>query len=211
MKFKEEMGFNILILGRWNPAVLSPQWIRNNIIDSEVSFAIPIDDSGAPSRLSFSNIHLFPTRRYLDARPTDVQENAFTTVGEIVSKILALLSHTPISAVGINFRFIEVAHTENLAPNFQFDDAAKISHDKYSLLTSSINRSFRLENDDKLNLSLIYDGKEMSVEFNFHTDSSDLAIIQSKLTAENINARLEEAKCFMQATYGLTLEKQQGD
>lgn len=209
MKFKAETGFNILTIGRWNPAVLSPQWIRSNVIDTidtEVTLAISIDDSGAPSRLSFSNIHLFPTGRYLDARPVDAQEAAFSAVGETVSKIIGLLRHTPISAIGINFRFIEVIHPESLAPNFQFDDAAKIPHDKYSLLTSTIIRSFQLENDDKLNLSLIYDGQEMNVEFNFHTDSSDLATIQSKLTAENISARLEEAKSFMQASYGLTLE-----
>lgn len=208
MKFKAETGFNILTIGRWNPAVLSPQWIRSNVIDSEVTFAIPIDDSGAPPRLSFSNIHLFPTIRYLDARPAEVQENAFSTVGETVSKIIELLRHTPISAIGINFRFVEVAHPESLAPNFQFDDAARIPHDKYSMLTSTIIRSFQLKNDDTLNLSLIHDGQEMSVEFNFHTDSSDLATIQSKLTTENINARLEEAKLFMEASYGLTLEGQ---
>lgn len=211
MKFKAETGFNILTVGRWNPAVLSPQWIRSNVTDSEVSYAIPIDDRGAPPRLSFSNIHLFPTRHYLDARLADVQEAAFPSVGETVSRIIELLRHTPISAVGINFRFVETAHPEQLAPNFQFDDAAKIAHDKYPLLTSTISRSFRLENNDKLNLSLIYDGQEMNVEFNFHTDSSDVATVQSKLTADNINARLEEAKRFMQTTYGLILEEQQGD
>lgn len=207
MKFQAELGFNILILGKWNPAVLSPQWIRSNITDSEVSLAIPISDSEAPTRLSFSNIHLFPTRNFLDARLADVQDGTFTFVGETASKIIGLLRHTPFSAIGINFRFVEVASPESLTLNFQFDDAARIPHDKYSLQTSSIHRSFKLGDDDKLNFALKNDAQETNIEFNFHTDSSDIETIQSKLTAENINARLEEAKKFMLDTYELSLEE----
>lgn len=206
MKFLPETGFNILIVGRWNPSVFSPEWIRSNVIDSEISLAIPVGDIDAPPRISVSNVHLFPARNLLDARPTEMDEGAFQSVGSVASKIVGLLPHTPLNASGINIRFVEDTSLDNLLRDFQFDDAGKISHTKYALLKSKISRSFSLADGGILNLSLNHEANSVIVEFNFHTLSTDAATIQSKLAPENIAARVEEAKAFMYETYDLTLE-----
>lgn len=207
MKYVPETGFNILVLGRWNPSVFSPQWIRANVSDSDVSLAISIGDFDAPPRLAFSNVQLFPARHSLDARLSEIKEADFPSLGETVSGIVKLLPHTPITAVGINFRFIDEDNSGDLALDFQFADAGRIPHERYSLLASTIARRFQLPGGDALNLSLVHDAGKLTTEFNFHTDSSDVTAILDKLGAANISARLEEAKSFMRDTYNLTLDE----
>lgn len=207
MDFVPETGFNILVLGRWNPSVFSPQWIRTNVADSDVSMAISIGDFDAPPRLAFSNFQLFPARHALEARLSELREDDMAALGQTIARIVELLPHTPISAVGINFRFIDESNSEELAADFQFADVARIPHERYSLASSTIARRFELPDGDKLNLSLTRDAGKLIAEFNFHTDASDVASVLSKLTADNIKARLNDATSFMRDTYNLTLDE----
>lgn len=156
MKFVPETGFNISIVGQWNPSIFSPSWVRANIVsdESEVLFAVAISDPAAPPRISFSTTYLFPSRQLLDFRASEMTLEAFSSCGEAASKIVGLLPHTPISAIGINFRFIEEENFEKAASLFQFNDSAKIPHEKYSLQASTVTRSFLMPGGDKLNLSL---------------------------------------------------------
>lgn len=209
MKFVPETGFNILIVGRWNPSIFSPPWIRKNIVDdqTEVALAMAISDPAAPPRLSFSTTLLFPNRQLLDFRATELTLEAFQATGEVASKIVGLLPHTPISAIGINFRFLEEINAEKVASVFQFNDAAKIPHNKYPLDVSTITRSFLMPDGDNLNLSLTLQGERAQADFNFHTETMDVPTIQKKISKENLALRFEEARNFMQTTYDLTLEE----
>jgi len=60
-------SFSIVVLGAWNPSIFTPEWIVNNLAESEecdVQVAFPIDDPTAPRRMTFDGITLFPGRSW---------------------------------------------------------------------------------------------------------------------------------------------------
>ena len=209
MKFLEENGFNIFIVGRWNPSIFSPQWIRANLVsgNDEVMIAIPFGNPLAPPRMSFAGIQLFTANDFLELKPDSLDSDNIKSCADVASKILSLLCHTPITAIGVNVRFEEQAPCSTLDKIFSFSDQALIDQKAYPTTSSTVARSFSLGQQDSLNLSITQNSTNYVVEFNFHTESQDKGVVISKADESYVTGRISKAKQFMLSAYSLTIDE----
>lgn len=209
MQFLQENGFNVIVTGRWNALIFTPAWIKENLFDNAdipVSMAWPLGDPTASMRITCGGVSIFPSSQALDIQTADTSKAGIKKAGEITAKILHLLPHTPIGALGINFRFSEKNFCATLEALFGFADAAKIPSDKYTLAGTQISRSFATGGEDLLNLSVSRLAEEMVFEFNFHTQSGNVETLSSKVCEANLVSRFDESIEFMKTAYELDLE-----
>lgn len=209
MQYLKDSGFNILILGRWNPSIFSPQWVRANVAGAgdEVMLALPIGNPAAPLRISFAGVQLFTAPDFLEIKPSALDDASIDACARVADNILALLSHTPITAIGVNVRFEDAAASTELDPLFLFPDQGLIDPVKYPVISSSVARCFDLGQQDLLNLTVTQQKDNYVLEFNFHTDSQDIEVVRSRVSPNCVRRRLEQARDFLKDTYNATIEE----
>ena len=109
-----------------------------------------------------------------------------------VKDILTSLPHTPISAIGVNFGFIEEKGEASLLKLFNYQDDPDIpASDNYEILRRQLTRQLRREGKI-LNLTLSFDGSRVEFGANFHhpVDSTQKAIEVIDNQTENMYNRL---------------------
>jgi hypothetical protein len=110
----------------------------------------------------------------------------------VALRIVDSLPHTPISAFGVNFTFIEDEPPSEAIAIFKLPDAPII---QYEIMQTEITRKLRLESS-VLNLKHAFDQKTLRLDFNFHHDTPTGAdqvvkqlpgsVIASKAIAHNV-------------------------
>lgn len=96
---------NTVVRGEFNRAIIVPRWLvaQEILPDGEVDFAVS-DAADQPRQFRFAGFmwNVAHDRLVIAARP-DIDVEADT--GSVAARILGILSHTPITAVGHNFLF----------------------------------------------------------------------------------------------------------
>jgi len=99
-------GWNIVVAGHWNRAIFNPEWIIGRLTqDKHVGMEIQITGSDPPIRITFENLALMVTASRLQVNVMRCEDKLMQRALEVVKQVLSDLIHTPVSAVGINFRF----------------------------------------------------------------------------------------------------------
>jgi len=93
---------SVVVLGAWNPAIINPAWLGRYKIVEEVpeSLAMEFYTGGRRFRFSLGELDW----RVDDSRLEIVSRDG-RDCGSCAARILDLLPHTPIEAVGANFAF----------------------------------------------------------------------------------------------------------
>ncbi|MGN7105152.1 hypothetical protein ACTHR6_26295 [Ralstonia holmesii] len=215
MKLADEanQAFNLIAIGAWNPAIFSPQWTKSHLVADpaqEVVMAIPMafpGGGGAPPRLTLGNVNLYPSAATLILDCVQFDDESLRAVGQTFGTVCDLLPHTPITAIGANFRYTgKIADEPQLAELFLFSDSRRIDADKYRSTGALIRRSYRLEDGGILNLVEESVGTDVRVEFNFHFDVTSAAEAKLKAAPELILAKKAEAIAFLENAYEIELE-----
>jgi hypothetical protein len=101
----------LVLVGSWNPAILSPTWIGRNILGLDqgqtfqVAMLLPVQGQGGTPRLSFEGISITPAQNQLIFH-LDPNDAAMVTKSLLVARrILETLPHTPMMAMGVNFTY----------------------------------------------------------------------------------------------------------
>lgn len=202
--------FNIVCLGSWNPAIFSPEWTKENLAtnkEQDVILAIPLQLSYAASRLTVDDINIYPSPQSLIL---DCVEFSTGSINSCVNKlhfITDLLPHTPVAAIGVNFRYIcDATENDAITNLFLFSDAASINAGTYNLTGSIIKRTFLLNDGSNLNLSIESIANSLKFEFNFDAKVTKLAEIKMKITTEKVQELQQQAISFLSTVYKLELE-----
>ena len=211
MHYVPETGFNIVLAGRWNVFIFSPSWIKENLLEAEgdgeqLSISVPVADPIAPHRISFGSVFLFPSSQGIELRPTEPTEDAIRRTCNVARRILELLSHTPIVAAGINFRFVTNNEAVSLTNLFSFSDAMDIPAEKFPLKQATVARSFSFE-EHTLNLNISQIGAEILIEFNFHYESHSAENLRNQLIYEEVERMRILAIDFIDTTYKQSLDQ----
>lgn len=201
--------FNIVVVGTWNTSIFSPQWAKENLAndqEKEVVLAIPALFNMSPNRLTVDDVNIYPSTFTLMFDCVSFSDASIQSCVDKVKKISNLLSHTPVSGLGINFKFIvgdeESATLSNL---FNFDDSVKIDSNKFIGLGAGIKRSFGYREGFILNITVDKLPQGYQIEFNFHFDAKKLNEIENCLTRCSPNKLRIEAIEFMKNVYGVEL------
>jgi len=205
-------GFNIVLVGRWNPWIFSPDWVKANLAvnsHQDIKIGLSIDNADQPRAIQFDSLTLYPGYHRLEIRPVSSTLQNMEEAQRVAEKILTLLPHTPVSATGINFDFVESEKADSVISLFQMADTSGIDAGKYFLQNIEIRRAYQLGQDFTLNLTLSWaDGARARINFNYHRNTREAG---GAASAFDVSACYEDSLRLAQNAYGLTIEEQTDD
>lgn len=202
-------SFSIVLLGSWNPSIFHQGWIINNLVKAgteNVTIAYPLDDPTAPRKISFEEISLFPGRKQILLQPDEASLLGLQKCAKLLSKIVALLSHTPLGACGINLTFEEENQLVKIYDALNLSDSQNIDAELYTSENITISRSLRLTDGNSLNTAVSTADGRGQVRFNFHYELNSAQAYQDVFTTAHMATRFEEAVTFCKKVYELDLE-----
>ena len=205
-------AFSVVIVGAWNPAIFSPEWAKEFLAhdktrDVVLAIPMPMPMANLPTRLTVDGINLYASKDALMVDCVEYNEVFIDVCASKFQQLSELLPHTPVNAVGVNFKFLgTLDDSPSLADLFTFSDAGMIDSTQYALSESLIKRTYKLQNATTLNLSLSTFSDTLRIEFNFHTDVRRMSEIAVKTTAEQIRMARGQAIQFLQDVYSIELD-----
>jgi hypothetical protein len=101
--------WSITLAGLWNPGIFSYKWLGEHVFErTEIKIEYPTMP-GVPVRYSANSVFIVPSGERVILAPTAWRDEPLKTCEDCARKILALLPHTPVMAVGVNLAFREPA------------------------------------------------------------------------------------------------------
>lgn len=102
---------SIVLVGSFNPAILTPQWIARNALGYEVGqqfqvqMLAPVIGFGAMPQYTFDGITYIPNFQNITFQLANLDNAGRERVASTIATILEQLPHTPIAGIGFNFGF----------------------------------------------------------------------------------------------------------
>lgn len=101
--------WNIVVLGAWNRAILTPAWIQEIVLSlpqgSPVDVLVPMDTIFAPFQVHDRGLTVIPAPGQLVFQLADPTEELLTRAMEAAKRAMADLPRTPLHACGLNLRY----------------------------------------------------------------------------------------------------------
>lgn len=205
---------SIVLVGAWNARIFTPQWIAVNEIvgaDQEVTVEITFGVAPFHSRLKFNRVLLQLSDDKLTLIPTEDTDQAFEDCREAAHKIVGLLPHTPLAAMGIN-RYYEcdglALRVPELAKAFNFEDEASFGKHGWNVGARSIKRVIEKEGYEANFTIEQSENGVIGFGFNFHYTGRNAAQILEVLAEKRASDFTDAAKGFLSNIYGVDLNEE---
>ena len=162
-------GHNIVLVGGWNRHIFTPQWVASSLADgADPSFQLALDDPRLTFRISFGDSVLIVSSDRLQLHSTIVGDNSLAASTDLALRLLTMLPHTPVSALGVNFAWRELDPPQDLLTLFTFSDTADLADARRAAAATAIKRTFPWDAGNlNFTISLNSDA-HLLAEFNFH-------------------------------------------
>lgn len=199
-------NFTIVVVGNWNVSIFSPGWVGKNIFDEKtVTLEVGIG-AELRRRLTVNDVIVIPQSSRLMVTPNVIDDKTLERMEDAVCKILGLLSHTPVSAVGVNFGFRVKPLTDSLSkiPAVLTEELAseglaiESRETKWTVGYGSTREKI-------LNLSAQIGKDEALIKFNFHSDTENTGKAIESIKGEVIGYR-DKALSILGKVFGVELE-----
>ncbi len=155
---------NIVAVGNWNTKIFTPEWVKNNVFElpSEEKMFIQVNSDELRFGYEYNDVFIIADDNALEFVIKNDSDEAIELATIFLLKILNLLPHTPLKAIGFNFN----------ADTFHYE--SKLTEQINSVF--SIRGSYHLkkvhfvEKRDKyvINISANEITGGLKVNFNFH-------------------------------------------
>lgn len=157
----------LVIVGAWNRAILSQEWVMQNLLSDakNVKIEYPINSIGS-LRFSTDDFSFFIFGERLIFKALNNREQTYRTIISIARQLLRLLSHTPINAMGINFVY-KPAEALNIFDTIN-DTRILVDFIGHEINLQELTRSFSLDETLTLNLKMQSSGSESIIDFNYN-------------------------------------------
>lgn len=168
-------NFTIVVVGNWNVSIFSPEWVGKNIFDRKsITLEVGIEPE-LPRRLTVDDVVVIPQSSRLMVTLSKIDDITLKRMEDAVCKILQLLSHTPVSAVGVNFGYRVRPVTENFCANIPVLLAEKLASEGLAIESYETKWTVGYERERKavLNLSVEMAKDEAALKFNFHSNTKN--------------------------------------
>jgi len=188
----KENSWSIVVAGYWNRMIFTPKWVGKEIFKAPSVELLVSMAPFAPVIYRNDDITIAVGEEKLDVILRKLNITYMKDAEQKVKDILTSLPHTPISAIGVNFGFIEEKGEASLLKLFNYQDDPDIpASDNYEILRRQLTRQLRREGKI-LNLTLSFDGSRVEFGANFHhpVDSTQKAIEVIDNQTENMYNRL---------------------
>jgi hypothetical protein len=162
-------NWSIVLAGSWNPRIFSAEWLSKHIFgENELQVEFP-DEPFAPYRFTARNVRITPSTHFVALVALDYGDATLRELERQARVILETLPHTPISAIGVNYGFVEEDPSPELLRVFTASDTAELATAGYS--TDAVEVARRLIYDGgSFNLKLAWGEGRVMADFNFHRE-----------------------------------------
>ncbi|SRR6266568_302397 len=94
---------SVVVRGAWNPAIISPSWLlQYKVVEgSPTNLRIMVTTGGNRVAFDFDKV-----KWTVDASRLEIKAQEFVDCGSYAARLLGLLPHTPIKAIGTTFTFM---------------------------------------------------------------------------------------------------------
>jgi len=202
------------IVGSWNPAILNPNWLSNNVFHVDtVSIEMGLlQPGGIQVSITANNVNIIPYKDRVMIRPLNYESETLDLCDNYARELLTLLPHTPIAAAGVNMSFVlKEDYPDKLIQLFEDDDEGEITNDFASIQQKVYSRKLLLSHRQnvELNYKVIYDNislanENISLEFNYHHPKESVGDLQGLI--RGFNSYKELSLDFLNRVYELELE-----
>lgn len=194
---------SIVIVGKWNPFILSPVWVGQNIFhEDEIKLEFTVGPLNF-TKLIGSKGEIIPSSSRVRLIANDSTEENFDYIEILAKRLIETLPHTPISAVGFNFSAIENVPTENLKNLFNFSDDDRYA-EYFSISERQIIRKLSATNY-VITVTLVKksDNQSVNFDFNFHYNISEINEIRNIFTGTKMKEHYNIVNGILTDKYGL--------
>jgi hypothetical protein len=181
----KQAGWTIVVLGHWNRMIFAPDWMGRELFDvKEVEMLVPLSPR-APTVFRKRDVAIQVSEELLVLVAQEATLAAMKEAERLVCLVLDKLPHTPVLAVGVNFRFAEKSPPQQLVRLFEFADEPDIFTQGWTIGAKKVVRT--LTKDERtLNLTFTYEPAETQIDANFHRD-----VTSASAAAEAIRGKTE--------------------
>lgn len=204
MKKKKDIC-SIVVIGVWNRAIFTPDWVKKYILAKYDGFEIrmpayPTMDASLQFVTPDFSINIIGQR--LEFRVTENSQKAV----ECLRNILRVLPHTPISSIGIN-----AAYTEKVSniPNILRDKLTfQEKLNQFFVASSSLITSLKTSEQSFLNIRIISEGEIVTFDFNYDFQINENQKIFSIIDDDDtiIEKKEQETLAILNQLYDLKID-----
>lgn len=211
----------IVLVAQFNPAIFQPAWIARHLFDKKEGEDMPIMEMIAQSgnhivQFSFFEgvaLNVAPDRTELFV--IDGQPQTLEKLEVILLKMLDVLPHTPVSAIGCNLTYVDDAPSPEVADLFETREALE-GEGKLNLRQSGV--QIQLDGAEVLNFNRIMTEQNVRFTFNYHRPETEISSYKDFVPGMTAKA-IEHSKNLLNSYYkydshevvGFMVESQQGD
>jgi len=188
----EPVDWNVVILGRWNAAILTPRRIAEKIYklpmpesgEIQLPVFVPLDGL-SPYQIKHTEKNIVTL--LLDGNRLIIEAHSRTYESLADAMIfgrnaLEWLPETPFSAAGFNIKYRSEEVPDELLDLVTNDTLdSHLSEQDYEIVSRRVVRSMQYETG-RLNLTITIDTRGSLIEYNFHQESSDIQVLKNWLS-----------------------------
>ena len=196
-------AWTLILAGFWNRRIFTPEWLKENLnIVGDIGLEMILAQGAIGPRMLFEGLRMQVASQRIVLSPTELSDGVIQRMEAVGVALLERLPHTPISAVGVNFQFVEETPAQSLLQLFEFADNAKLADAGFVLRDTQVTRKL-IHNDEIVNLTFVLNSAgRLTIDFNFHTDTTNPTAAAAALTGRLLQHR-ETALGLLTQTYQL--------
>lgn len=200
-------SFEVVLVGRWNPYILNPQWIAENLFENkskvQIEFSLNLD---TPNRYKIDNVQITPTPDRVTFSSFDNSDESLILMGNVAVKLCNILSHTPLMAIGVNFAYIEAENKNDLFEKFGFDKNDPFSEGGWQVKTQGFSR-FLVKENYSLNFKVSLDRQNnFNFTFNYHYNIRNRDKLNELLENQSVINYRDNSLELLDTIYNLKLK-----
>lgn len=193
---------SIVVVGAWNIAIFTQQWVRENVLRAEdypqfsVEYPLNVLNSLRFSTDTFS--FCIAEGRLVFTLLTNTEEAAKDAIATL-RIICQKLPYTPVRALGINFAF---EADKNIDINSSLPHTEELVKCVGNIKTTNITRSFAISENETLNFKIVTDEKTV-YDFNYDFQVKKITEITDIIADDDniINSKKEKSLTILESIY----------
>ncbi|MGA2797988.1 MAG: hypothetical protein ABSE63_10435 [Thermoguttaceae bacterium] len=181
--------WSVVIVGRWNRAILTPAGIAKRVFKLEDQKQVPVLvplDGISPYLVKHPEYEIIvcTDEKSLQIRLEKFDYDTLAQAMVFGSNAIMFLPETPLVAVGVNVNFEIPNVTPPLASLLAGDIDKSLSTVNYNVISRSVVRSF-VFGEGQLNTTIIIENGSFKIMFNFHRSSTNIDPEKIRIDLEN--------------------------
>jgi hypothetical protein len=204
-------GWNVVIVGAWNVAILNPDWVAINVFNREpIKLEVQLGPSPFASlRISNGLVRMVGAPDRVVLTPLAFTDEALSQVERAATRLLELLLHTPVAALGVNFAFIDDDPDDKVKAHFGDPAEGSLIGAGFAVEAHTLTRHLKKRDGLAINLKARWDAKSLRLDVNCHHEAGTAEAARKALEGKVVAYR-DDALSVITNVYGLSVEELNG-